>query len=88
MILKIQVISMLFSFTFGIFFAFIVSLNYRFLFLGSRKRKIISNFLLFSVMGLAYFLILKKINNAILHYYFLILFLAGFFLYFFLKTRK
>ena len=88
MILKIQVISMLFSFVFGIFFAFIVNLNYRFLFLGSRKRKIISNFLLFSVMGLAYFLILKKINNAILHYYFLILFLAGFFLYFFLKKRK
>ena len=79
---------MLFSFLFGIFFAMLVKLNYRYLFLGSRKRKIISNFMFFSVMGLLYFFIIKKINQAILHYYFLILLLLGFFLYFFVKKKK
>ena len=88
MILKIQVISMLFSFVFGIFFAFLVNLNYRYLFLGSRKRKVICNFLFFTVIGLSYFFILKEINEAVLHYYFLFLFLLGFYVFFLVKKRR
>ena len=86
--LKIQIISMAFSLFYGIFLGFFVNLNYRFLFLGSRKKRIFSNFLFFTFAGILYFIILKKINNAILHYYFLLLFLMGFSLYFYIKEKK
>ncbi len=75
--LKIQIFSMIFSFLFGIFFSMAVKLNYRFLFLGRIRNKIMANFVFFIVMSLLYFFCLKKINEGILNYYFLLLFGLG-----------
>ncbi len=88
MSLKIQIISMLFSFIYGIFFAFLTKIFYRYLFLGNFYRKAVCNFLFFDIIGLIYFFALKRINGAIMHYYFLVLLLGGFFTFFFFKRRK
>lgn len=80
MVLKIQVIALLFSFIFGIFFACMVKLNYRFLFCKKKLIQIFITFLFIMDMSLLYFLILKFINGGILHPYFLLLVLIGFYI--------
>lgn len=88
--LKLQIYSLLFSFFFGIFLAFLFIHLSKYFF---KYNNLLSNFLvfLFSMsMSILYFLILLKLNNGILHIYFLILIILGFiiYLYNFYKIRK
>ena len=78
--LKIQLLSLGFSFVFGLLFSIFVKMNYKLLFLSKKHIQIISNFLFLLDMSLLYFFIIKFINNGVLHIYFLFLFLFGWYL--------
>ena len=77
MSLKVQILSFIFSFVYGLLFSGLVKINYNVLFLAKKKIQIIGNFLFLLDMALCYFLIIRYINDGILHIYFLILFLFG-----------
>lgn len=75
--LKVQLLSLGFSFVFGVIFSILVKLNYRVLFNVKKHIQILSNFLFLLDVSLCYFVCIKIINNGILHIYFLILFFIG-----------
>lgn len=77
MSLKVQILSFIFSFVYGLLFSGLVKINYNVLFLAKKKIQIIGNFLFLLDIALCYFLIIRYINDGILHIYFLILFLFG-----------
>lgn len=78
--LKVQLLSLGFSFVFGIVFSIFIKINYKFLFLSKKHIQILSNFLFLLDMSLCYFLIIKYINNGILHIYFFIIFIIGWYI--------
>ena len=75
--LKIQIIALVFSFIFGVFYAFLVRVTKRFLFSGKWIISIISSLIFNLLLSLLYFLLLNIINNGMLHIYFLLMFLLG-----------
>ena len=75
MILRIQIYSLLFSFFYGIFVFFLLELNYKLLYTGKMLYKIIISLLFVMFISLLYFYGLLKINNGIIHIYFLIVML-------------
>lgn len=75
--LYLQLLSLLFSFVYGVLFSVFVKLNYNLLFFSNKYIKIFSNFLFMLDVSFGYFLILKYINSGILHVYFLLLFIFG-----------
>ena len=76
--IRIQIITLLLSFIYGIFFSFFLSLNYKFIYGDKKFFKIIISFLIVIVNVLLYFIILKKINNGIFHIYEVISLSLGF----------
>lgn len=78
--LKIQIISLLFSFVFGVFFSICTNLNYRFLFSKNKVFKIIITIIFVLDLSLLYFLMIRKINQGVIHGYFLLAIALGFFL--------
>ena len=80
--INIQIYSLLFSFLYGIIFYILLEINYNFLFEGKIIYRIIISFLFVIVLSLVYFLILLKINNGIIHIYFLIVMFTGYMLSF------
>lgn len=85
--LKIQIISILFSFVFGVIFCILVFLNKYVLFNVKKYIQIVSTFLFMFDMSLLYFICIKFINNGIMHPYFLLSFLFGFWLCFLLLDK-
>ncbi len=77
--LKIQIISLLFSFVFGIIFSLLVNINYRLLFSKSRVFQIIMTLVFVINCALIYFFLLKFINNGVVHPYFYLMVLIGFY---------
>lgn len=82
MILRIQIYSLLFSFFYGIFVFFLLELNYKLLYTGKMLYKIIISFLFVMFISLLYFYGLLKINNGIIHIYFLFSLFTGYMLSF------
>lgn len=80
MSLTVQLQSFFVSFLYGIFFALCFNLSYKYLFIKKKIAKVILNFLFNLNMCLFYFLILKKINYGVLHFYFFVLLYLGFLL--------
>ena len=78
--LKIQVLSLIFSFFYGVVFSVLVNINYSFLFNKKRIFKTVFTFIFVIVMSLVYFFILNIINNGNIHIYFLLLILIGFYI--------
>jgi len=78
MILKIQLISFIFSFFYGICFYLLLELNYKFIFTSKLAYRIIVSILFVTSMSLVYFIGLLKINNGILHFYFFLMILLGY----------
>ena len=78
MILKVQVISLVVSFCYGIFFYLMLELNSKFLYDSRILVRIIVSFLFVFVNTLLYFLILMKCNNGYVHVYFFLCILAGY----------
>lgn len=78
MILKLQIISLVSSFLYGIFFYILSKLNYKFLY--NNKYSLIIDFLFVIDNVLLYFIILRYINNGIFHVYFLLSIILGYIL--------
>lgn len=76
--IDIQVKSFLFSFFFGLIFSVLLRLNYRYMYKGSMILKIVITMLFVVDNVLIYFIILRKLNNGIIHNYFLLTILFGF----------
>ncbi|MGI6329471.1 MAG: spore cortex biosynthesis protein YabQ [Bacilli bacterium] len=76
--LYIQINSLLFSLCYGFFFGLTLNFSYNNIFKGLLYFKLINNFLFIFCHVLLYFILLKKINNGIMHPYFLLLFIVGF----------
>ena len=87
MSLKVQILSFVFSFVYGFLFSGMVKINYNVLFLAKKRIQIFGNFLFLLDMALCYFLIIRYINEGILHIYFLVLFLTGWYMGNFLLDR-
>lgn len=81
MILKLQIISLVVSFLYGIFFSFLLNINYKLIYNDNKFIKIIGTFLFVIFNSLLYFLILLKINNGIVHIYCIITLIVGFTFY-------
>ena len=80
--LKIQIISLAFSFLYGVVFSLLVNINYRFLFTKRLFYKIVVTFVFIIDMALLYFIFIKMINNGIIHSYFLLMIILGFYITF------
>ncbi len=76
--IKIQIISIIFSFVFGIIFSLLTNLNYKYLFSKNKVYKVFFTFIYILDATLLYFIIIKKINNGIVHLYFLLFIGLGF----------
>ena len=82
MILKTQILSLLFSFGYGNLVFWLLELNYKLLYDGKIVYRIITSFLFVIFVSLLYFICLLKINNGIIHIYFFIVLLTGYMLSF------
>ena len=82
MILKVQIYSLLYSFFYGIFIFILLEINYKLLYSGKILYRIIVSFLFVMFISLFYFYLLVKINNGIIHIYFLFSLFTGYMLSF------
>ena len=78
MILGVQVISLLVSFCYGIFFYLTLELNSKFIYSSNLLVRILCSLLFVIFHTLMYFLILMRINNGYVHIYFLLCILLGY----------
>jgi len=76
--IKLQIVTLLVSFFYGIFFSFFLSLNYKFIYNDKKIVKIIMSFLIVIISVLLYFIILRKINYGIFHIYEILSIIMGF----------
>ncbi len=81
MSLDTQIISLLFSFGYGIFVSYLFNFNYNFIYLSSLLYRIVINILFTTDLALVYFLLIKVINYGVIHIYFVFAFLLGFILF-------
>lgn len=77
MSLDIQIKTISTSFFFGIYFAFIILLNYKLTYKLKKIYNIIITFLVIFFNTLLYFLVLLDVNNGIVHIYGLLSMLSG-----------
>ena len=80
MTLDIQIKTFLISILFGFIFSFFIDLIYK-----QKLINIIFSFIFIIIFTFLYFFTLLKINNAIIHPYYIISFIIGFFLHIILK---
>lgn len=78
--IKIQIISIIFSFIFGIVFSIFTNVNYRYLFSKNKMYKVFFTFIYVLDATLLYFLIIRKLNEGVVHLYFLLFIGLGFLL--------
>ena len=76
--IKLQIITLLVSFLYGIFFSFFLGLNYKYIYSDKKIFKTIISFLVIIISVLLYFIILKKINYGIFHVYEILALAIGF----------
>lgn len=75
---KIQLISFLFSFLFGVFFYLTSLINYKIIKKHSYLIKYLISFIYVLDMALVYILLLYKVNNGVIHVYFVLVLGIGF----------
>lgn len=78
MVLGVQVISLLISFAYGIFFYLTLEINSRFIYCSNLFVRIVYSFVFVIFHTLLYFLILMYINNGYVHIYFLLCIIFGY----------
>ena len=88
MTLKIQIISLIVSFLYGIFFSFLLNINYKIIYNENKFKKIIGTFLFIIFNSLLYFYILLKINNGIVHIYCIFSIITGYIMENFVINKK
>lgn len=79
MILGVQIVSLVFSFFYGILFCFAGYVLKRFLFNKKSIISLISSFIFMFFFSTMYFIFLWYLNSGIIHLYFLFMFILGFF---------
>ena len=87
MILKIQILSLLYSFFYGIVFFLLLEINHKLLYEGKIVYRIIISFLFVIVMSFLYFFGLIKINYGVIHLYFYLSLLTGYLLSFVIWSK-
>ena len=87
MSLSEQVVALIFSFIYGGILSVLYNFNYNLLFYKKKSIKIFFNIIFVLDLVLIYFLAMRKINNAIIHPYFYLLIILGFFLFFDVTKR-
>ena len=87
--LIIQIQSLFYSFLYGLFVSILFNLCYKMIFVKNLILRLIINLLYSIIIYFLYFYFLYKINNGIIHIYFFIVTLIGFFTYnrLFVKMR-
>ena len=78
--LKIQIITIIFSIFWGFIFSFIINILKKWLFKINNFLQLVISFLITILMALAYFYMLLKINNGIIHPYFMFSFIFGYYI--------
>lgn len=78
MSLDIQIKTLFFSLLFGLIFNVFVTLLSKFIYNKKKYIQIISTLLLTLFSTITYFVVLQKLNEAIIHPYFLIMFIIGY----------
>ena len=76
--IRLQIITLVVSFFYGIFFSFFLSLNYKFIYSDKKVVKTIVSFLVVIISVLLYFIILRKINYGVFHIYEILSLIVGF----------
>lgn len=79
--LSTQLMSLIFSFAYGIIVSYLFNINYNFIYKSSMIYKVVINILFCVNLGLVYFLLIRVINHGVIHIYFIIMFLLGFSLF-------
>ena len=79
--LKLQILSILFSFGYGIISSYLYNLNYNFIHDTTILYKLVINILFCVNLGLIYFILIKVINYGVVDIYFVFSFIAGFVLF-------
>lgn len=79
--LSTQLMSLIFSFAYGIIVSYLFNINYNFIYKTSILYKVVINILFCVNLGLVYFLLIKIINHGVVHIYFVFMFLLGFSLF-------
>ena len=82
MILKVQILSLLYSFVYGILFFILLEVNYKLLYTGKIIYRIVISFLFIIIASLLYFFGLLKVNNGVIHIYFFLSLFTGYLLSF------
>ena len=77
MILKTQIITLIFSFIFGMYFSLFISINRKFIYDLKRIYRIPITFICIIANSLIYFLILEKLNYGVIHIYLLLALVLG-----------
>lgn len=77
--LNIQLKSIIFSYLYGCFFSFLLNFNYKFIYYSKGIFKILINVIFVVDNVFLYFIILRYINYGIIHFYFVISLVLGFF---------
>ncbi len=85
--LTTQIISLIFSFSYGVLFSLFLDINHKIIYNPNKLIKYLGSFLVILISTLLYFLILKQINNANVHIYCLIVLSIGFCLYNFIASK-
>ena len=78
MVLGVQIVSLVVSFCYGMFFCLTLELNSRLIYSSHIVVKVIASFLFILFHTLLYFLILMRINCGYIHLYFFICMLCGY----------
>lgn len=78
MVLGVQIISLIVSFCYGIFFYLTLSLNSKFIYSSHLLVKIICSFIFVMFHTILYFFILMRINYGYVHIYFFLCILGGY----------
>ena len=86
MILKVQILSLLYSFIYGLVFYYLMKLNKTNLY--NNKFSFFIDLLFVVDNVLLYFLILKKINAGIFHIYFSVMIILGYLLGYYIDKKK
>lgn len=87
MTLNIQIITSIFSFLFGIFFYIFLKVNSKIIYNTNEIIKIFGTTLVVLISIMVYFLILKKLNDALFHPYHLLLIITSFSLTYYLHQN-
>lgn len=80
-----QILVIIVSFFFGIFFELLQTINYKIIYNKKKVMKVVFTFLLIFIQSLLYFYLLLKINNGIIHLYGILSILVGMITFYYVK---